>query len=246
MRRLILFDVDGTLIQRGDPDHLGAIDHGVHQAFPDSSDATVHQIDYDGKVDRQIAAEVLTQAGITVSAEDSSLDRVFDLATGYYRERWAGRANGSGDLLPGVPELLAELASRPDEYALGVLTGGSRGVVAVKLERLKLSEVFPVGAFGDEVPSRPDLVPLALDRAGSEYGEQFGPERTVIVGDTPHDVDCAHVHGIPCLGVATGKYSEDELRSAGADAVIPTLHDGERAIELISSLARPPQRESDS
>lgn len=246
MRRLILFDVDGTLIKRGDPDHLGAIDHGVHRAFPSASKATVHQIDYDGKVDRLIAAEVLLQAEIELSPDDPSLDRVFDLATDFYRERWSGRGNGSEDLLPGVAELVKELSGRPEEFALGVLTGGSRGIVAVKLERLGLSEAFPIGAFGNEVPDRPSLVPLAMARARDHYGESFEAGQTIIVGDTPHDVHCADVHGISCLAVATGKYSEEDLRDAGANGVVPALRDGERVIELITTLARAPQQWSDS
>jgi phosphoglycolate phosphatase len=218
MRRLILFDVDGTLIKRGDPDHLDAMDFGVHRHFPDAHSATVRNVDFDGKVDRIIASEILAQAGISVSPEDSALDPVFVDAGAYYRERWVTKSNGGDDLLPGVARLVHELA-HDDGFALGVLTGGSRGIVAVKLERLGLVESLPIGSFGDEVPDRPSLVPLALERAAGYFNEVFDPERVVIVGDTPADVHCAHVHSIGCVGVATGKYSADELAAAGADLV---------------------------
>jgi phosphoglycolate phosphatase len=232
MRRLILFDVDGTLIKRGDPDHLGAMDHGVHSVFPAAKTGTVHKVDYDGKVDRLIATEVLAQAGIDMSADDPALTDVFNHAGDYYRRRWAEQAGGSQDLLPGVADLVAEL-SRDETFALGVMTGGSRNIVAVKLERLGLADEFPVGSFGNEVPDRPALVPLALERAQTHYGESFPPERVVIVGDTPADVHCAHVHNIPCIGVATGKFSEQELLDAGADAVFEDLSDTDAVREAL-------------
>lgn len=235
MRRLVLFDVDGTLIKRGDPDHLAAMDHGVHTVFPDASSGTVHNVDFDGKVDRLIAAEVLAQSGISLSAEDPSLDSVFDHAGTYYRSRWQGKPGGLDDLLPGVAELAPRLA-QDDAFALGVLTGGTREIVAVKLERLGLVESFPIGSFGNEVPNRPALVPLALERAAAYFNEVFEPEQVVIVGDTPADVHCAHVHGIPCLGVATGKYSEEELLRAGADLVMSDLADVDGVREALLTL----------
>lgn len=238
MRRLILFDVDGTLIKRGDPDHLAAMDHGVHSEFPSSREASVVQIDFDGKVDRLIASEILAKAGVDIASNDARLDRVFDVASDYYRRQWLERDLGGEDLLPGVSELIPALAARPDEFALGVLTGGSRQIVAVKLERLGLAEYFPIGAFGDEVPDRPSLVPLALRRAEDHYGEAFGPDRSVIVGDTPHDVHCAHVHGLPCLGVATGKYSETELREARADEVVKDLNATDEVIDHLLKLSQ--------
>ena len=234
-RRLILFDVDGTLIKRGDPHHLGAMDYGVHSVFPEAKSATVHDVDFDGKVDRLIAAEVLAQARISISPEDPALDPVFEHAGRYYREQWAGQPGGLEDLLPGVAGLIPYLA-KDDEFALGVLTGGSRGVVVVNLERLGLVESLPIGAFGNEVPDRPSLVPLALERAAEYFGEVFEPEQVGIMGDTPADVHCAHVHGIPCLAVATGKYSEKELRDAGAEAVFPDLADIPSVREALLSL----------
>jgi phosphoglycolate phosphatase len=235
MRRLILFDVDGTLIKRGDPDHLAAMDHGVHTVFPDAKDASVTRVEFDGKVDRLIATEILAQAGISMSAEDPGLDRVFELAGQYYRERWTGQPGGLEDLLPGVSELVPKLAM-DDAFALGVLTGGSRGIVAVKLERLGLVESFPIGSFGNEVPNRPALVPLALERAAAYFGEVFEPEQVVIVGDTPADVNCAHVHGIPCLGVTTGKFNNEAMRAAGADEVLPDLSAVSEVRELLLTL----------
>ncbi len=235
MSRLILFDVDGTLIKRGDPDHLAAMDVGVHSIFPDAAEATVMRVDFDGKVDRLIATEVLSQAGIRVRPDDPALDRVFHRAGDAYREVWQTKSGGDDDLLPGVADLVSELHGDP-RFALAVMTGGSRPIVEVKLKRLGLADRFPVGSFGDEVPDRPSLVPLAVERAESHYAASFDPDDCVVVGDTPADVHCAHVHGIACLGTATGKYSVADLRRAGADAVVETLGDTGEIISRLSSL----------
>ena len=238
MRFLLLFDVDGTLIRRGDPDHLAAMDYGVRTAFPEAGSASIHSVEFDGKVDRVIASEVLAQADVRVDPSDSRLDRIFDLAGDYYRRQWQGRqSGGSDDLLPGVAALVRELAEEPETYALGVVTGGSREIVAVKLTRLGLVESFPVGSFGNEVPNRPALVPLALERASEYFGDVFEPEQVVIVGDTPSDVHCAHVHSIPCLGVATGKYSEEDLSRVGADLVMRDLADIERVRDALLTVS---------
>jgi phosphoglycolate phosphatase len=237
MRRLVLFDVDGTLIKRGDPDHLAAMDYGVHSAFPEAKASSIADVDFDGKVDRIIASEILSRAGIDVPSGDSQLDPVFEHASSYYQSQWESREHGTDDLLPGVNELIPAMAARPDEFALGVLTGGSRAIVEVKLRRLGLSEYIPIGSFGDEVPTRPDLVPLAIERAEAHYGESFGSDRTVIVGDTPHDVHCAHVHRVACLGVATGKFREDDLSEADADEVVADLSDIDSIIGILSTIA---------
>jgi phosphoglycolate phosphatase len=236
MPRLVLFDVDGTLIKRGDPDHLAAMDHAVHTVFPESRGASVTQIDFDGKVDRVIASEVLGVAGMNIKPDDPRLDRAFTLAGEYYRGQWEHRQGGTDDLLPGVIELLEHLQTSAGDYALGVLTGGSSGIVSVKMDRLGLSDAFPIGSFGNEVPNRPALVPLAIERAEAYFETSFGPDATVIIGDTPHDVDCAHAHDIPCIGVATGKYGIDELREAGAEVVLSTLEGAESVTGHINEL----------
>jgi phosphoglycolate phosphatase len=234
MRRLLLFDVDGTLIRRGDPDHLDAVDHGVHSVFPDAASATVRNVEFDGKVDRVIAAEVLAQADITINPADTRLDGVFDLAGAYYRAQWADRqSGGTDDLLPGVAELIPALDARSSDVALGVVTGGSRGIVEVKLERLDLSGYFPFGAFGNEVNDRPALIRLAIERANTTLGELFNASQALVIGDTPHDVTCAHANQIPCLAVATGKFSVAELHDAGADMVVKDLSNVEQMIDVL-------------
>lgn len=232
-RRLILFDVDGTLIVRGDPDHLAAIDTGLRAAFPDLR-ASIRDIDFDGKIDRQIAREVLRVGGIAGVVDDTTLSTILAAATEAYRISWQGRA-GDDDLLPGVRILIQRLAV-DSRFALGLLTGGIRGVVETKMKRLALEPYFPVGAFGDEVERRSELLPLALSRAYQRYGERFERDRVVVVGDTPNDVAAAHAGGVACLGVATGRFTLEELRAAGADRVLPDLTATEEVVATLLSI----------
>jgi phosphoglycolate phosphatase-like HAD superfamily hydrolase len=222
---LALFDVDGTLIERGDPAHLAAIDDGIHAVLPETQGVSIRQIDFDGKVDRQIVRELLTLAGIGDNRATEALPAIFAEVVRSYGGAWQGRT-GDADLLPGARVLLACLAA-DDRFRLGVLTGGAEGVVGAKLARLGLADRFPVGAFGDAVERRRALLPLARARAEAHYRQTFAPESIVVVGDTPNDVDCAHSGGAACLAVATGRFSMAELAEAGADLVLPDLADTE-------------------
>ncbi len=235
LRRLILFDVDGTLIARGDPAHLDAIDDCVLAAFP-SARVAVRDFEFDGKVDRQILREIVRAGGLSDELDLAVLLSMVDAATESYRAAWSGRL-GDSDLLPGIRALLERLAASND-FALGLLTGGIRGVVEVKLARLGLERFFPIGAFGDEVERRSELVPLALDRARRQFHDTFSPENVVVVGDTPHDVAAAHAGNVACLAVATGRFTEAELEAAGADAVLPDLTSTDEVVTLLRSMTR--------
>ena len=235
MRRLILFDVDGTLIARGDPAHLAAIDAGILASFP-NIEVSIQDIEFDGKVDRQIVRELVRSSGISGDLDLARLQFILDSAAEAYRRSWEGRS-GADDLLPGVRDVIERLAT-DQRFALGVLTGGVQGVVETKLKRLGLAEFFPIGSFGDEVERRMELLPLALDRAQRHYNTNFDAGFVVVVGDTPNDVAAAHAGDVACLAVATGRFSVDELAAAGAERVLPDLSDTGKVIAELCSIER--------
>jgi phosphoglycolate phosphatase-like HAD superfamily hydrolase len=134
-------------------------------------------------------------------------------------------AGGVAYALPGVPALLDALAARAD-VTLGLLTGNYPETGRLKLEAAGLpSARFPVAAWGVDGGHRRDLVPVALTRCEQVIGRAPPPEEVVIIGDTPHDVDCALAHGCRALGVATGGSDADELHAAGAHHVLSDLSD---------------------
>ena len=135
-------------------------------------------------------------------------------------------------LMPGVRELLDALAARDDVY-LALLTGNYEAGARLKLEYFDLWKYFPCGAFGDDAPHRNVLVPKALARVEACEGLTFAPGDTVVIGDTPLDVECAAHVGARSLAVATGSYSVEDLRAAGADAVLEDLSDIEGVVRIV-------------
>jgi phosphoglycolate phosphatase len=136
-------------------------------------------------------------------------------------------------LLPGVEALLATLAARSD-VVVGLVTGNYRAAVPIKFAAVGLEpSQFVIGAFGDCGPTRPDLVRIARERAHAHAGRLIEAERTIVIGDTPRDVECALHHGCVCLAVQTGYHSEDELRRAGAQHVAADLRDPDVLLSLL-------------
>ncbi|MDG1978364.1 MAG: HAD hydrolase-like protein, partial [Phycisphaerales bacterium] len=94
---------------------------------------------------------------------------------------------------------------------------------------------FRFGAWGSEAELRRGLPPLAIRRAAEELGLAVDPHQTVIVGDTPADIDCAHHNGCRVIAVATGRFTEDQLRPHGADVLLPDLSDLARFQEAVDT-----------
>jgi phosphoglycolate phosphatase len=135
-------------------------------------------------------------------------------------------------LMPGVRELLDALAPRDDVY-LALLTGNYQAGARLKLEYFDLWRYFSCGAFGDDAPHRNVLVPKALTTVAACGGPAFAAAESIVIGDTPLDVGCAIHVGARSLGVATGSHSVDELRAAGADAVLKDLSNTNEVLGII-------------
>ena len=135
-------------------------------------------------------------------------------------------------LMPGVRELLDALAARDDVY-LALLTGNYEAGARLKLEYFDLWKYFSCGAFGDAAPHRNVLVPKALAAVAECGGPAFMAADALVIGDTPLDVGCAAHAGARSLAVATGSHSVDDLRAAGADAVLKDLSDTDEVLGII-------------
>ena len=122
-------------------------------------------------------------------------------------------------IYPGVCELIPRLAPRRD-LSIGLLTGNVRGGARAKLSHWDLWRYFPYGAFGCDAEHRPDLVPIALARAGEHVGRMIEPGPDVyIIGDTERDIETAKAHGCTAVGVGTLNFTAAELAKLGADIV---------------------------
>lgn len=229
MKRLLLFDVDGTLVDvvgAGRVALRGAMDRVYGRA------GRLDEVDFRGRTDPSIVRSALRAAGLEDPEIDAGLPELWDV---YPRRLEAALADREGDLRPhpGVPELLRRLEADP-RFELALVTGNVRDGAWRKLEACGVRAPFRFGAFGSDSERREDLPPLAVRRAEERLGRIYRREAVWVIGDTPEDVRCGRRTGHRTLAVATGGYGVEELRGHGADRVVPSLagHD-----DLVRSLA---------
>ena len=216
---LVLFDIDGTLIQTG---RAGV--RGMNRAFGDLFGApdALEGVPVAGRTDRAIVSEVLGRIG--EPAATSTITRVRDEYCRRLPEALADPASLPMGVLPGVTEMLDQLESR-DDVVTALLTGNFIAGAEIKLGHFDLWKRFAFGAFGDDHTERRALVPVAVAEAIRQGHTTFAPDRIIVIGDTPLDVDCAHAYGARAIAVATGMYSIDVLRECNAALTVATLAD---------------------
>jgi phosphoglycolate phosphatase-like HAD superfamily hydrolase len=216
---IVLFDVDGTLIRSG-----GAGVRGLNAAFERlyGVRAALEGVALAGRTDRAIVGDVFRRIGIEPT--DSEVARVRDAYVADLRVEIKRPVADPAGVLPGVTAVLDAMATLPHAQ-VGLLTGNFEPGAAVKLGHFDLWERFGFGAFGDDHIDRRALVPVALDRARRAGHATPRPDRVVVIGDTPFDVDCAKAHGARAVAVATGPFDRAALAAAGADLVVATLGD---------------------
>ncbi|MFN7953561.1 MAG: HAD family hydrolase [bacterium] len=225
--RLVLFDIDGTLVMSG---RIGS--RAVRRAFHDLfgiEDAT-RGFFFDGKTDPGIFRELLARHGLAHRDTAAERARFFRRYLEVLDDERA-RAD-TGHVHPGIHELLAALESIPS-VAVGLLTGNIRAGARIKLERFALWERFGFGAFGDDAETRDELVPIALERAASARGARFDPVRTYVIGDSERDIQCARAGGAVAVAVATGGTPLAELARRSPDALFPDLAETARVLAAL-------------
>lgn len=218
-RRILLFDVDGTLVHAAGAGRR-SLERVLTREFGQVEHA-VAGLRLDGMTDRLIVREVLVALGHPF--EDALCDRILEDYVLALREEIRGPGFR---VLPGVTGLLAELASAG--AVLGLCTGNVAEGARLKLARGEIDRYFEWGpdaiaGFAHDGEARELLVRAALDRGSSRLGGPLAPGDALVVGDTPRDVSAAHAHGVPVVGIATGRYGAEELRRAGADGVLASL-----------------------
>lgn len=225
--KLVLFDIDGTLL-RSDGAGRRAMEGALAETFGSRGP---EQHPYDGKTDRQIVREVMRLAG----HGDSHIDGHMDSLLERYLDRLRVELDGGSAMqtLPGVLELLAALEAR-DDVVLGLLTGNLADGAVAKLRAVGISPArFRVNAFGSDHEHRPELPGIARQRASEFLGVEFLGDAIVVIGDTPADIECCRPIGARAIGVATGRYSVDELGAHAPFAVFEDLRDTAAVVRSI-------------
>lgn len=214
--KIPLFDIDSTLLEGGNKAHAGAFDFAFQTVYhiPGKYNDVVSQ----GKIDNQILLEIAELYGIPQDKTKEKLPEATKAMLTYFLEH---QENSHPVVLPGVKKLLQTLQQK--NSPVGVLTGNVEGIGWKKLEKAGIKKYIGFGAFGNLAFKRPDLIPIAQQRARDLYKKDFPPYDFVIIGDTPLDIACAKQGEILSIGVATGLYSFDDLIKAGADLVVKSL-----------------------
>ncbi len=231
-RTLVLWDIDHTLLETGG---VGA--ELFRSAFEQATGRPVdQQVTVTGRTEPAIFREAAERQSIPWSRE--LLDHYSALLARGYKERSAEMAR-RGRALPGAAEAVAALA-RVSTVVQSVLTGNLRPVAEAKLETFGLDTGLDldVGAYGSDEETRARLVGIAQRRAGGKYRARFDARSTVVIGDTPADVQAGHDGGAWAVAVASGTSTTGELSQAGADVVFPDLLDSDRLVQVVLGIGR--------
>ena len=227
--RVLLFDIDGTILRTGGAgrrtmDAIFLDLWGVENAFEGTR--------ADGKTDPMIFREMLERHRVVVDDLDAAVAEI-------QRRYEAGFADEMRDspavLMPGVEAVLDAVSGR-DDVAVGLLTGNLEATARVKVDHFGLGHHFAFGAYSSDSPMRRELPPVAVERVETLRGETVGlGPHVVVIGDTPHDVDCALHNSCTAVGVGAARWSAAELANAGAHVTLRDLSDTVavlRALEL--------------
>lgn len=226
--KLLLFDLDGTLMLSGGAgsraiDTIFARHFGVANAFDG--------IQPHGMTDPMIFRELFERHGLSIGDEIGAIAR---LAEDYRRELEIEMPiSPQAHTMPGVVPLLERLANAPN-VVMGLLTGNFEPTARIKLARFDLNRFFPFGAFSTDSANRSDLPPVAIRRAEEHLGKPIGAGPHVyVIGDTPMDVRCALDNSVTSVGVATTKFTTDDLSRAGAHIVLESFADTESVLNAL-------------
>jgi phosphoglycolate phosphatase len=210
--KLLLFDVDQTLISTG-----GAGIRALNRAFRDifSMENAMDGILPHGKTDPGIIREIFAARG--GDGNGVSMEPILERYLVHLREEV--ETSAAYRVLPGIVRVLDQLSPRSD-VLLGLATGNIELGARIKLQRGDLNRYFSFGGFGSDAEDRTDLVRRAADVAAGRCGGAVAACDVFVIGDTPRDVEAGRAAGFCTIGVATGRFTTDELRDSGATAVL--------------------------
>ncbi len=218
MVEAVLFDIDGTLITTG-----GAGGEAWKRAFVElyGNPLDIRDVTESGMTDPEVGRVALRN----ILGRDPD-GRELATAMGRYLRHLSAAIDDSEDyrVMPGIEDLLERLVA--EGHLLGLTTGNVEAAAHIKLARSGLNRFFSFGGYGSDSNERAELTRRALERGQLVSGGALVESSCISVGDTPRDVAAGHGAGIEVVGVATGNFSVEQLREAGADWAIASVADG--------------------
>ena len=225
MNKLVLFDIDNTLIKSSKVKDSIAFPEAFKKVY--GVEASINDINAHGMTDQQIIIELMKLKGID---EHKILSKLKDCM-----QTMIDSFNRVSDqdevvLLDGVKELLSELESKG--FIIGLVTGNLEPIARGKLKKAGINHYFKVGGFGNEDINRVNLVKLAIKKSEERFGFKFN-KNVFLFGDTPQDVKSGKAAGATAIGVTTGIYSKEQLKEAGADYIFENLEDTNKILDIL-------------
>ncbi len=219
--KLILFDIDGTLITSG-----GAGERSLRMAVKESfgTEDDLKGIEIAGRTDTGIARQLFAKYGVEQTPENT---RAFFERYLHHLSTELGRSKGT--LSPGILDLLNALRTRP-HVAVALLTGKLARGAEIKLTHYGIWEFFEFGAYADDNADRNQLGRFARARALEKHGVEFSPGDIHVLGDTPHDIDCGRAFGAKTVAIATGNFTREQLAAHNPDYLFDDLSHVDKVI----------------
>lgn len=228
-KKLILFDIDGTLILTGGV-AAGLMAESVSRVIGHPIQWEIR--DFVGNTDHNIIQTLLRRSG---AIEPMLNDLTAEVLAMYLKQLKAKLRDGEVvQILPGVKSLLAAL-KKDERFALGLLTGNVKAGARIKLSKAKLFDYFAIGAFGDDALKRENLPPIAIRRAEKHFNCFFKRTDVWIVGDSINDIQCAKLNHIRSLALASGHIKAEELQVYHPTALIHDLLDKNKFVDILLS-----------
>jgi phosphoglycolate phosphatase-like HAD superfamily hydrolase len=230
MKRLLLFDIDGTLTRT--QNGYRPFNEAIFETFGVEGD--IRTVVPDGNTDPMIVKDIFTRANVAVEIGDDDWRRfTANLQKSYRRHVHQGTTMIRP--LPGAAELLRAL-SAVDLFSPSVVTGNFEVTAEVKLEAAGLMPYLYRGAYASDSPTRADLPAIAKRRWEEMSGQALGAGECVVIGDTPRDLEAARHNQMKCILVGTGRYPVEELLYWQPDGCLADLADTESVITMLAQI----------
>ncbi|MFH1582599.1 MAG: HAD hydrolase-like protein [bacterium] len=227
MNKFILFDIDGTLIKKISKTSLHSISFSkaIKKVF--GVDCNIHTIAPDGKTDQQIVIEVLATKGIDEEEIRGKMKEVMKEMVTIFEENIETEEMTASK---GSKELIEELSK--NNILTGLLTGNLEPIAMAKMKKVGLDNYFKIGGFGSDDEVRSNLIKIAIKRAENVFDFNYN-DNVFVIGDTPLDIRAGKEAKIKTIGVATGKYSIEDLKKENPNFVFNDLLQKQEILDVL-------------
>jgi len=227
MNKLVLFDIDGTLIKGDNKKHRLSFCYAFKKVY--ELDTTIDIIDHHGKTDKQIILEVLKKKGLDEQRIRLKINEAIKEMTAYFEK---SISKDKLSLFEGAQTILEELSK--NNILLGLVTGNLEPIARAKLKNVNVNDYFKLGGFGSDDENRINLVRIATKRAEDNFGFKFD-NNVFLIGDTPRDIEAGKGAGVKTIAISTGPYSWQELKAENPDFLFKSLTFKEEILNAILS-----------